>query len=381
MTSVSGTCDARFAKVRQLLDSFVSSGKEVGASIAVDLDGHSVVDLWAGYTDAGRLHAWQRDTISTVFSCTKLVTSLAALMLVDRGLLSLDDPVARYWPEFAAHGKEALLLRHVLAHSSGLPGWDEPMASSRHLYDFEEAAAKLARQAPWWQPGTAAGYQALTHGFLIGKLVRCVTGKTLRQFVDDEIAGPLAADFQIGARQQDWPRTADMVASPAAKKALAHLDPDSLISKCVFGFFSDLEEANTPASRSAELGASNGHANARSLVRILSALTLGGVVNGTRLLSQDTIDLVFEQQSHGRDLVLGIPIRYGVGFSLTPSALHPCLPEGRVCYWGGWGGSFVAMDLDRRLTIAYTMNYVDSGAGGNERGEAYGRAIYRAIGL
>ncbi|PHH83350.1 hypothetical protein CDD82_1863 [Ophiocordyceps australis] len=381
MATVSGTCDARFAEVRELLQGFVASGEELGASIVVDLDGQTVMDLWAGYTDADRQQAWQRDTICNVFSCTKLVTSLAVLMLVDRGLVSLDDSVARHWPEFGANGKEAVLIRHVLAHSSGVSGWDEPMLP-HDLYDFDAAAAKLARQPPWWQPGSVSGYHTLTYGFLIGQLVRCVTGKTLRQFVADEIAGPLGADFQIGACEQDWPRVADVLVSPAASQALTDLDPASFSAKARVGILADTDLVNTPGWRRAELGAVNGHGNARSLVRILSALTLGGATNGTRLLSQETIDLALEEQTNSLDVVLGYTVRWGNGVALVPAAIHHWLPKsGRVCFWGGFGGSYVIMDLDRRLTIAYTMNYADIIGGSTERGSAYGRAIYRAMGL
>ncbi|RCI12694.1 hypothetical protein L249_0666 [Ophiocordyceps polyrhachis-furcata BCC 54312] len=377
MAKVSGTCDPRFDQVRRLLADKVESGEELGASIAVNIDGKLVVDIWAGYADENRSRPWERDTIVNVWSSTKTVISLAVLILVDQGRLDVDDKVSKHWPEFGCNGKEDILVRHLLSHSAGLSGFQD-QTSMEDLYDFDLCVARLASQPPWWTPGTASGYESVTMGYLLGELVRRVSGKGFREFVADEVAAPLKADFQIGAAEKDWQRVADVVPSKVPLD-FTQLEPDGIAMRTFDNPRLSPGSANTASWRKADLGASNGHGNARSLVRMLSAVTLGGEVDGIRLLSEKTIDLIGREQTNGTDLVLQLPIRWGIGFALTPSGVHTFLPEGRVHFWGGWGGSFIAVDLDRRMTISYVMNKMGDGVGGNDRGAAYGEAIYRAV--
>jgi CubicO group peptidase (beta-lactamase class C family) len=379
MAELDGTCSARFDAVREALQRNIDSGEEVGASIVVDLDGEIAVDLWGGFRDEARTQPWTRDTITNVWSTTKTVTSLAALMLVDRGQLDVDAPVAAYWPEFGAHGKQDVLVRHLMSHTSGVSGLDQP-AVLEDLYDWEKSTARFAAQAPWWAPGAASGYHALNFGHLIGEVLRRITGSSLKQFVADEIAGPLGADFQIGAAESDWPRIADVIPPPPLPFDLAALGPDSLVVKTFTGPAVEASEANTPAWRRADIGAANGHGNARSVARILSALPRGGEVDGVRLLSPDTIDVIFREQAYGVDQVLGVPMRFGIGYGLPVPETIPYLPEGKVCYWGGWGGSMIVMDLDRGMTISYMMNKMAPGIIGSPRAEEYSRAIYDALG-
>ena len=207
MAEIHGTCAGRFEALREALARNLDSGEELGASIVVDIDGNVVVDMWGGFRDQARTLPWTEDTITNVWSSTKTITSLAALMLVDRGELDVDAPVARYWPQFAAAGKQDVLVRHVMSHSSGVSGLDQP-AAAEDLYDWETATSRYAAQAPWWPPGTASGYHALNYGHLVGELVRRISGKPLKQFVAEEMAGPLGADFQIGAAESDWDRIA-----------------------------------------------------------------------------------------------------------------------------------------------------------------------------
>ncbi|MDX6339293.1 MAG: hypothetical protein QOG05_6633 [Streptosporangiaceae bacterium] len=379
MVDVHGTCDARFEPVRGVLAEQLASGNETGASIVVDVDGRTVVDLWGGWRDPGHGRPWAEDTITNVWSTTKTVTNLAALMLADRGLLDPYSPVARYWPEFAENGKEQIEVRHILSHTSGVSGWDGPF-TTEDMYDREGATSRLAAQAPWWEPGTASGYHAQNQGHLVGELVRRVTGQPLTTFVAEEIAGPLGADFQIGAAEADWDRIAPITPPPPLPFDLASVDPGSPVYKTFTGPVARAEAANTPAWRHAELGALNGHGNARSVARILKALALDGVVDGVRLLSPDTIALIFDEQSHGPDLVLGVPLRFGIGYALPETETVPYVPQGRACYWGGWGGSVILMDLDARTTISYMMNKMAPGIIGSDRSEAYVRAIRDCLG-
>lgn len=376
MAQVHGYCDPKFEKLRELLGEFVESGQEVGATIAVNIGGEDVVDLWAGYADEGQSRPWEKDTIVNVFSCTKSIMNLAVLMLIDRGLLDANEKVSRYWPEFAANGKEDIRVRHFLSHTSGVPGWNDPM-TLEDLCDFDQATAKLAQQSPWWEPGTASGYHAFAMGHLLGELVRRTTGKTLKQFVADEIAGPLQADFQIGALERDWPRISNVI--PPIDKP--QLPPDSITAKVLGNPTPDAPTANTALWRQAEIGAGNGHGNARSMARILSAITLGGQTDGKRLLSKNTIDLIFNEQAKGIDLVLGSSARMGIGSFLTGegSMLEGRLPAGKVCFGSGWGGSFVVMDIDRGLTIAYAMNKMVEGD--NSAAHEYMKAVYTALGV
>ena len=374
MVDVQGTCDARFEPVRDVLAEQLDSGNDTGASIAVDVDGRTVADLWGGWCDEEHRTPWGENTITNVWSTTKTVTNLAALMLADRGLLDPYAPVAKYWPEFAENGKERIEVRHILSHTSGVSGWEAPF-TTEDMYDREAATRQLATQAPWWEPGTASGYHAQNQGHLVGELVRRLTGKTLKTFVAQEIAGPLGADFQIGAIEADWGRIAPVTPPPPLPFDLASLDPDSPVYKTFTGPVADAAAANTPAWRRAELGALNGHGNARSVARILRVLALGGEAGGVRLLSPDAIGLIFDEQSHGPDLVLGVPLRFGIGYALPETETVPYIPPGRTCFWGGWGGSVILMDLDARTTISYMMNKMGPGIIGSDRSEAYVRAI------
>ncbi|MEO3973563.1 serine hydrolase domain-containing protein [Streptomyces sp. CAU 1734] len=376
MTVLRGVCETRFDGVRAALEKNLLSGEETGVSLVVDIDGEPAVDLWGGFRDRARTVAWDEHTIVNVWSSTKAVTSLAALVLADRGELDLHAPVARYWPEFAAAGKQDVAVRHLLSHTSGVSGFDPPSATE-DLYDHERSAARLAAQAPWWTPGSASGYHALTFGHLIGEVVRRITGRTLRQFVADEMAGPLGADFRIGAAERDWHRIAELIAPPPEESG--PLDPGGLTVRTFTGPGVSVAEASTPAWRRADIGAANGHGNARSVARILSVIARGGAAGGVRLLGERTIDHIFEEQAHGTDLVMGVPLRWGIGFGLPEPRTLPWLPEGRICFWGGWGGSVIIMDLERRMTIAYMMNNMAPGLIGSSRSGTYVRAVYDAL--
>jgi CubicO group peptidase (beta-lactamase class C family) len=210
MSQVQGHCGATFGEVQKLLENYLESGEELGASIAVNINGQNVVDIWGGFSDPDRTHPWEEDTIVNVYSTTKTITSLAVLMLVDRGLLDINAKVTKYWPEFAKNGKQDIEVRHFLSHSAGVSGWEAPI-TLEDTYDVEQSTARLAKQAPWWTPGTAPGYHSMTFGHLNGELIRRTTGKSLKLFVAEEIAGPLGADFQIGALERDWPRVATII--------------------------------------------------------------------------------------------------------------------------------------------------------------------------
>ena len=356
-TAQGGTCSARFDPLREMFAAKLESGEDLGASLAVNIDGEMVVDLWGGWADEACTAPWTENTITNVFSTTKTMTALAALVLVDRGELDLDANVAAYWPEFAARGKAGIKVRHLMSHTSGVSGWDQPVAIE-DVYDWDKSTAMLAAQAPWWEPGTGSGYHALNYGHLIGEVIRRITGRRPGEFFAARIAGPLGADFHIGLPPSEFPRVADLVPWPPQPTYPAHLDPNSPAFKTFTGpdMGKNIEWSGTERWRRADIGAANGHGNARSIARIQSAVACGGEVAGVRLLSPKTIDRILEVQSDGIDLVLGMRLRIGVGYGLPWPEVLPFVPEGGVCFGAGAGGSLVLADSDRRMTVAYVMN-------------------------
>lgn len=374
-----GTCDDRFAAVR---DAFAANFAEdaalrdVGASVAVTVEGELVVDLWGGTvdTDAAQGVPWERDTIINVWSTTKTVAALACLILHDRGELDVHAPVAKYWPEFAAAGKEGIEVRHLLSHTAGLSGWQERM-TLEDLYDWEKATSLLAAQEPWWEPGTASGYHAVTQGYLVGEVVRRVTGQTIGRFVAEQITGPLGVDFHIGTGPEHDARIAHVIPPPPL--AAGGADPTGIAVRTLGNPALDAAVSATIPWRRAEIPAANGHGNARAVALVHAPMANGGEAGGVRLLSPAGVDVVFEEQTHGQDLVLPIIVRHGVGFGL-PSESAP-FPSARTAFWGGWGGSLAIIDVDRRMTFSYVMNRMGEGTVGDLRGVGVLLAVYGAL--
>ncbi|KAJ6098823.1 hypothetical protein N7467_000358 [Penicillium canescens] len=375
MADTHGSCDPAFNRIRDLLQERLTSGDELGASLCVNIDGKNVLDIWGGYADAAKTRPWEEDTLTVVWSCSKIVSALAALTLVDRGQLDVEERVSTYWPEFAANGKED----QILSHSSGLPSWEDPV-TMEFVYDTKTSTEKLAQEAPWWTPGESHGYHMMTHGHLIGELVRRISGKGLKQFIDEEIAGPLGADFRLGVPEKDWARTAD-ITPPPPPPGLDLVDRESIAFKAMTHVPPVAETSMTPGFRKAELGAANGFGNARALARIGSMVSLKGTVDGKQYLSPKTktVDQMIQERVRGPDLVIGLNLRFALGVALTPAEPLPFVPEGTVCFWGGWGGSMIVMDLSRRMTLAYAMNRMSSGTLGNDNTKAYFKAVYEIV--
>jgi CubicO group peptidase (beta-lactamase class C family) len=379
MSEIQG--DHRFSALRDLFQENLDAGEDLGASLAVVRNGVFLVDLWGGWVDIEHGTPWVKDTITATWSVTKTMTALAALVLVDRGELDVYAPVARYWPEFAANGKAGIEVRHLLSHTSGVSGWARPF-NYDEVYDWDRSTSLLAAQAPWWEPGSASGYHATSFGHLVGEVVRRITGTSIGRFFADEIAGPLGADFHIGLPERDFPRVSNVVfpGYPFPEDPLAEpLAPDSVPAKTAGPPFDKVAEAATDAWRRAEIPADNGHGNARSVARIQSIVSNAGEVDGVRLLSPRTIELIFDQQSDGVDLAVGLPARFGIGYGLPHPDLVPYIPDGRCCFWFGWGGAIVINDLDRQMTFAYVMNKMalsSPGGLGTERTKAYTRTAF-----
>lgn len=342
MAEVQGTYTTEFAAVADALSEVLDT-QDIGASAAVFVDGEPVVDIWGGYVDAGRTVAWSRDTLVNVMSTTKPMTALCALILADRGELDLSAPVSTYWPEFAAAGKENVLVRHLLSHTAGLPDWPGRL-TAEDLYDWDAVTARLAGLPTQWEPGTEAGYHSVTFGFLVGEVVRRVSGRSLGRFLAEEVAGPLGADFHIGLPAEHDSRVAQLYPPPSQSDDFSSGGPDADAAGGGGGI--RVGDANTEAWRRAEVPAANGFGNARSIAHIQSVLSNRGESGGVRLLSERGCEPAWHVEYSGPDRVLGQPTDYGVGFGVF----------GDTFGWGGWGGSLVMNDHKSRMTVAYAMN-------------------------
>jgi CubicO group peptidase (beta-lactamase class C family) len=383
MAEVHGHCDEVYAEVKELLKQNIHSGKELGASITINVEGNELVNIWGGYKDHEHQSPWNEDTITNIFSSTKTIAAFAILKLHDEGRLNVDDKVAKHWPEFAANGKQDIEVRHIMSHTSGLPGFDKPV-SLDDICDAPKMARLLAEQAPWWTPGTASGYQSFTMGYLLGEIVLRVTGKTLKQYLAEDIAIPLKADFQLGCADEDQGRRSNVIPPPPME--MPSMDPNSVVARVMGNPVMDVNFVNTEKFCKAEIGAGNGHSNATGLNRILRVLAADGKDDkGNKVISKDTIDRIFEEQSRGDDKVLptmGKPIRWGIGYALTGKGTWlDFLPEGKVAVWGGYGGSLCVVDIGRKVTFTYVMNKMQNAGLGDERGKAYIAAAYKALGV
>ncbi len=375
---VRGLCEARFEGVREAFQANFERGADIGASVAIMLDGRLVVDLWAGARDAAARTPWARDTIVAVASTTKTATALSALLLADRGELDVDAPVARYWPEFAQAGKEGVLVRHCLGHTAGLPGWEPRLTAMEDLYDWEKCTGVLAAQAPWWEPGTQSGYHAVTQGYLVGEVIRRITGQSVGTFFRTEIAEPLGAEFHIGVRPEFDARIGESI-PPQTPEQPAQTTPGSITMRIHDNPPLPRERWGETAWLRAEIPAGNGFANARGVAAISTLLACEGAANGKQLMSAEGAARIFYRQSNGPDLGFLAPVSWGLGYALSLFGMD--FHGRKVCFWGGSGGSLIVVDIEARMTFAYVMNKLEGAPFGDPRNASILRAVYRAIGV
>ena len=362
---IRGECDTRFRAVQEAFEGNFATQGEVGAAVAVTVDGRSVVDLWAGHADAARTRPWERDTIVNVYSTTKGMTAICALRLADQGLLDLDAPVARYWPEFAQAGKSDIPVRDLLSHRAGLPAIKAPLPGEA-LFDWNAMTQALAAQEPWWKPGTQHGYHNLTYGWLVGEVVRRISGKSLGTYFREEVAEPLGVDFHIGLAATHDARTAEFLPFPPGEPGQPDLleeilkDPESMLAKSLMNPPTTLDPGivNTREWRAAEIPAANGHTTARALARVYGTLARGGELDGVRIVSSAAIEQAIVEHSSGQDTVLavvGLVTRFGLGFML-PNPIISMGPNARAFGNSGTGGSLGFGDLDAKVGFGYVMN-------------------------
>ncbi len=347
---IHGVCDAEFEPVREAFSKGFDEGLEVGASVAVTRNGESVVDLWAGFKDADSTQPWEEDTVTVVTSTTKIMTGLCAVMLIDQGKIDPDAPVVDYWPEFGKHGKDKVLVRHFFNHSAGVPGWNPPIPFST-VYDWEAVIKTLEDQELWWEPGTKSGYHANTFGFLVGELIRRVSGLTPGRFLKQEVTSRIDADFFIGFPRTELGRYTNPIQDPDGK--LLQFAPGSIGERAMNSLLLPMWEV--PASLEHEIPGVNGIGNARSVAKIGSIYANQGELGGHRFLSAKTLDLVLTEQSYRNDLVLDMPLRMGFGLGLNTEEFE--CPGERSLHWGGSGGSICIMDLESRTCLAYVPNH------------------------
>jgi len=390
---VHGSCDPKFQPVRQEFERNFRERGEVGASVCITLQGETVVDLWGGLTRADTATPWTEDTVSIVFSSTKGATALCAHVLASRGQLDLDAPVAKYWPEFAQAGKDQIPVKMLLNHQAGLPAVRAPLPQGAYA-DWELMVNALAREEPFWEPGTRNGYHALTLGWLVGEVVRRISGKSLGTFFQDEIAKPLGLDFWIGLPADKEARVAPMIDAKPDPDSLFFREiakPGSLQSLVLLnsgGYMGAAPEYDSRAAHAAEIGAAGGITNARGLAGMYAPLACGGKSKGVALVSPATLArMALVSSATGRDAVLVMPTRFSLGFMKSmdnrrerPGVQDSVLISEDAFGHVGAGGSFGFADPKAAMSFGYTMNRMGPGASLNERGQSLVDATYRVLG-
>jgi CubicO group peptidase (beta-lactamase class C family) len=382
---IEGTCDPKFSRVKDTFAENFEKRGEVGAAAAVMLDGKSVVDIWAGHADREKTRPWTRDTLVNVYSTTKGVTAICAHRLADKGLLDIDAPVAKYWPEFAQAGKDKLPVRYLLSHRAGMAAVRKPLDDDA-LFKWDKMTTALAEQEPWWEPGTKHGYHALTFGHLVGEVIRRITGKTPGTYLRDEIAGPLGLDLHIGLDAKDDARTGDMIAMPPPGPGEPNLfaevmkNPESVAFKAFMNPPGGMRPGlvNSREWRAAEIPAANGHTTARSLAKLYGALARGGELDGVRVMSTEQVAKCSIEQSNGPDALLVINTRFSLGFMMSqPGASLG--PNAKSFGHPGAGGSLGYADPEAKIGFGYTMNKMHASLLIDPRATALIDAVYASM--
>ena len=383
--TINGEFDPKFARVRDAFAQNFAERGEVGASASVVVDGRCVVDLWAGHADQAKTRPWNRDTIVNVWSTTKGLCAMCAHRLADQGKLEFEAPVAKYWPEFAQGGKGSMPVSYLLNHKAGLAAIRAPL-SHDDLFSWEKVTTELARQEPWWNPGTKHGYHAITFGWLVGEVVRRISGKSLGTYFRDEIARPLGADAHIGTGAELDPRIAEIIFAtppgPGERNIFEEMakDPTSVSYAAIFNpptLFAP-ETTNSRAWRGAEIPGANGHANARALARIYGALARGGEVDGVRVMGSREIGRCYTEQSKGQDAVLPLTTRFSLGFMLSQPGVMMG-PNPHTFGHPGAGGSLGFADPDAKVGFGYAMNQMSNEPLLDPRPGALIEAVYASL--
>jgi CubicO group peptidase (beta-lactamase class C family) len=370
---VSGECDPRYARIRETFEANFAERGEVGAAVCVYDCGRKVVDLWGGWADREAGKPWERDTIVCMMSVGKSLAALSVLMLVDRGAIDLDAPVAAYWPEFAQAGKAEITVRTLMQGKAGLLYADH--AADGAAYDWEAMVRALEVQRPEWEPGTKAGYHSMSAGFLLGELVRRASGRPFDVFFDEEVARPLGVDYHFGLDDAEIARTATIIPNPQSVTLTQTRDPSTKLGRA-WRVRPRGDDYNSEAYRRSIFPSSAGHGNARAVARIYAALACGGELDGVRLLSPGLVEEARTESWCGTCEMTDREFRYGCGFFLNYPPLLPFGTNTRAFGHPGAGGAIGFADPEGGLAFSYSPNFMCGGAGVGDRCGALVDALY-----
>ncbi|OII70404.1 serine hydrolase domain-containing protein [Streptomyces sp. CC77] len=389
MTTINGEVAPGFEPVREAFAANFTQHGDIGAAVCVYWHGRPVADLWGGVADPETGRPWAQDTLQLVYSATKGATATAAHMLVERGFLDLDAPVAKYWPEFAADGKADIPVRWLLSHQAGLVALDEPLPLVEALA-WDPMAAALAAQRPLWTPGTAHGYHGRTWGWLVGEVIRRVSGRSPGRFFAEEVAGPLGLDFFIGLPASERDRVSHMayqrpavdlttvppedVPEELREQVAAWRDPNSFSNRAFAVTNPAAIDFDSPEVQAAELPSSNGIGTAHALARMYAAMS--GEVDGVRLLAPEILASATDEQASGKDQVLVFPSRFSAGYML-PTDGNPMTGRNAFGHTGR-GGSLAFADPERGIAFGYVTNHIISGSD-DVRAAALAAAVRRSV--
>ena len=374
---IQGTCEPAFAAVRAAFEKNFEAHGEVGAAVAVYHEGKPVVDLWGGLRDADRGLPWERDTIALMMSVSKGISASAVAMAYDRGLVDLDAPVARYWPAFAAAGKERITVRQALSHVAGVPVAER--AQEGDIYSFDTMAAALAAQAPLWPPGSRQEYHSATLGYLMGMIIRGVTGKSIGRFIREELSGPLGADFQIGLTPEEMARCAKVIPSAGNQVSAAKRAPPDSIAYRAWKPLPPEEDFNSERFRAAEIPSINGHGTARAVARIYGALAMGGSLDGVTLGRAQSFKALATEQPRGTEDGASARLRMGLAYMLNSPPHRPMGPHPEAFGHSGAGGHMAFADPVSRLGFSYCCNRMHDGNETGVRTRSLIDAVFAAI--
>jgi CubicO group peptidase (beta-lactamase class C family) len=351
--NIDGICDPRFGAVREAFAESFAQGLEHGGGVSVVVHGKTVVDLWGGHADAARTRPWRQDTLVNVWSSTKGVVALAIAMLVDRGRLDYAAPIARYWPEFAAGGKERITLDQVMSHQAGLNGLAVPMDEAG-LLAWTPFVDALAAMSPLWEPGSRCVYHALTYGHLAGEVLRRVDGRSIGRFIAEEIAGPLAADFHVGLPDREDARVAEMIEGPRTS------DWVEFVRASPFPNASDnpVPRALAPNDRvwrATEVPGGNGQSTAHALARIYGMMVAGGTWEGKALIGRAAIEEATRLRFRGMDESFAAPAAFAAGYQME-DPVYAGRASPQTFGHTGWGGAIGFADPGAGVGFGYVTN-------------------------
>jgi len=379
---LNGGYDPKFEHVVEAFRENYRKEDEVGSAVSVVVDGRTVVDIWGGWKESQRRQEWQRDTIVCMMSVAKGITGIAFNMLVDRGLIDVNAPIAKYWPEFAQNGKENLPVRYALDHRAALPVVLDPMWPGA-IFDRVATCNAIAAQAPLWEPGTTAAYHIHTQGFILGEIMRRVSGKTVGEFLREEIAGPLGADYMLAnMSERDQARCAELIPNMDAKLLAAReVDKDNLLGKAFTQMPAKTwaENMNSRLWREGEIASGSAHGNARGVARIYGAVARGGEVDGVRLASRASIEAMIKEQHHQVEIMQQRPYRQALGILLNTPAAVFMGPNPRSFGHHGLGGSIGFADPDARVGFSYCCNKMHSVGTNGPRAARLIEAVYSVL--